>query len=251
MSLRSCAMALAALALAGCATDYNGYYDTYPGYYDPYYGPYYGGGAYGYHSRFYDFDDDDDRYFRPERNVICDRGRDVCYDRYGLSYTATREFFGEREAKRAYRKYGDSVFLFSPREGVTCNRRTETCTRPQWTQRIFGDEPSRPRQLDRRNIRPDRDDDDRAADDRLPRRLRERIDDDDAGPILLPPARARDTERTVERSLPAPNRRADDIGPRRSPPARLERDDNDQPRSRPGSDNTGPLLLPRTPGRDR
>ena len=61
-------------------------------------------------------------------NVTCDRVRDVCYDRYGLSYHATARYLGEKEANRAYKKYGNQVFLFSPKRGVVCDRRTETCT---------------------------------------------------------------------------------------------------------------------------
>ena len=61
-------------------------------------------------------------------NVTCDRVRDVCYDRYGLSYHATARYLGEKEANRAYKKYGNQVFLFSPKRGVVCDRRTETCS---------------------------------------------------------------------------------------------------------------------------
>jgi hypothetical protein len=67
------------------------------------------------------------RYFKRD-NVTCDRVRDVCYDRYGLSYHATARYLGEQEANRAYKKYGSQVFLFSPKRGVVCDRRTETCT---------------------------------------------------------------------------------------------------------------------------
>jgi hypothetical protein len=71
------------------------------------------------------------RYFK-RGNVTCDRVRDVCYDRYGISYHATARFLGEREANRAYKKYGNQVFLFSPRQGVVCDRRTESCTQKRW-----------------------------------------------------------------------------------------------------------------------
>lgn len=67
------------------------------------------------------------RYFK-RGNVTCDRERDVCFDKYGLSYHATARYLGEKEANRAYKKYGNKVFLFSPRKGVVCDRRTETCT---------------------------------------------------------------------------------------------------------------------------
>lgn len=112
MFVRFCAMALAVLALAGCAAGDGGYYGTTPAYRDyydqaPYYGPHYGG-RFGHYPYFHDFDDDDDdRYFRPARGVICDRARGVCYDRHGTSHQATKGYFGEREAHRTYRKDRD------------------------------------------------------------------------------------------------------------------------------------------------
>ena len=71
------------------------------------------------------------RYFK-RGNVTCDRVRDVCYDRFGLSYHATARYLGEKEANRAAKKYGNQVFLFSPRSGVVCDRRTESCTKKHW-----------------------------------------------------------------------------------------------------------------------
>jgi hypothetical protein len=76
-------------------------------------------------------DNNSNRYFK-RGNVTCDRVRDVCYDRYGLSYHATARYLGEKEANRAYKKYGNQVFLFSPRQGVICDRRTESCTQKHW-----------------------------------------------------------------------------------------------------------------------
>jgi hypothetical protein len=77
------------------------------------------------------------RYFK-RGNVTCDRVRDVCYDRYGLSYHATMRYLGEKEANRAYKKYGKQVFLFSPKRGVVCDRRTETCTNKRVANGNFG-----------------------------------------------------------------------------------------------------------------
>ena len=133
MVVRVWAMALTSVALAGCASGYGGGYDYYPGetYYDD---PYYGDGGFGYGS-YYDDYEHYDRYFHPADNVSCDRKRDVCYDRYGPSYLATKRYLGESEANDAYRKYGDSVFLFSPRAGVSCDRRTRECFDGQWTGR--------------------------------------------------------------------------------------------------------------------
>ena len=130
-------MALAAAVLGGCASGYGGGYDTYPGetYYDD---PYYGGGGFGYGS-YYDEYDHYDRYFHPADDVSCDRKRDLCYDRFGPSYYATARYLGESEANDAYHKYGDSVFLFSPRPGVSCDRRTKDCSDGQWTGRRTSD----------------------------------------------------------------------------------------------------------------
>jgi hypothetical protein len=147
MVVRLCAMALAAAALAGCASGGYSGYDSYPdeayydGPYDPYYaGPYYGGGFGSY------YDDDFDRYYHPSKNVSCDRVRDICYDRYGPSYHATARYLGESEANRAYKKYGDSVFLFSPRPGVSCDRRSKECSDGEWTA------PERLKRIEPRNM---------------------------------------------------------------------------------------------------
>lgn len=79
----------------------------------------------------YNSGNDSNRYFS-RGDVTCDRVRDVCYDRFGLSYHATARYLGEREANRAYKHYGNQVFLFSPRRGVVCDRRTESCTKKNW-----------------------------------------------------------------------------------------------------------------------
>jgi hypothetical protein len=150
-------VAAALLALAGCASESDGYYNQYPSeaYYGPYsypyYGPYpyYGGyGMFGYNSGFdHDFDHDFDhrrhRFFRPDDDVTCDHDRDLCYDRYGPSYTATKRYFGERDANASFHKYGDKVVLFSPQHGVTCDRRARTCSDAggfdrKLSQRYFG-----------------------------------------------------------------------------------------------------------------
>ena len=137
MAARVWAMVLASAALAGCASGYGGGYDNYPGeaYYDD---PYYGGDGFGYGS-YYDDNDHYDRYFHPADDVSCDRKRDLCYDRFGPSYYATARYLGESEANQAYHKYGDSVFLFSPRPGVSCDRRTKDCSDGQWTRRRAAD----------------------------------------------------------------------------------------------------------------
>jgi len=146
--------AAAALALAGCTSGYDGYYGGYPNqtYYDPYYAPYpyYGGyGLFGYNSAFdHDFDHRRHRFFQPDDHVRCDRKRDLCYDRYGPSYTATKRYFGERDANAAFHKYGEKVVEFSPAHGVTCDRRARTCSDEDGfdrglSERFFGDRAGR------------------------------------------------------------------------------------------------------------
>lgn len=92
--------------------------------------------------RAYDSGDQSNRYFK-RGNVTCDRERDVCYDRYGLSYKATARYLGEKEANRAYKKYGNRVFLFSPERGVVCDRRTETCNNKRSANNNFGNSDNR------------------------------------------------------------------------------------------------------------
>lgn len=185
-------MALAAVALAGCATGSPYYGAPQPAYsyhddafYHP--DPYYGG--FGHGAYFYDFDDDDHRYFRPARNVTCDRARDICYDRDGPSYQATKRYLGEREANRSYKKYGDRVFLFSPKKGVTCDRRTETCSKGRWTERVFEGEPSR-RQRNEARDRPSRLlDDDASVGKRLLRLRRQRLADQHDADLFARPSK--------------------------------------------------------------
>jgi hypothetical protein len=110
------AIAIAGLAMVACiGSSHADSYGQYPG------------GAYESSLK-----GNSNRYFQPVRDVTCDRSLDVCYDRYGLSYYATKRYVGEREANRAKKRYGDKVFLFSPKRGVTCDRRTQTCTTARW-----------------------------------------------------------------------------------------------------------------------
>lgn len=203
-------MATMALALAGCASD--GYYSQYPGetYYDggsyggsyyegPYY-PYYGSGyGYGYD----DYDSDDDRYVHPAHNVTCDRARDICYDRYGPSYQATKRYFGERDANRSYKKYGDRVFLFSPSPGVTCDRRTDDCSNRKGAD-FSSKEVSPARRLsDQRNG----DDDPQRMTPLQQHRqaILNRDDDDDSNPVLRP--RLNGSSDESDQGEMSPNRR--------------------------------------------
>lgn len=111
---RLCVIVIAGLAMAGgiSASSYAGSNDWYPK------------GAYGsdaYHGKSF-----------KRSNVRCDKERDICYDRYGISYHATKRFLGERKANRAYKKYGKQVFLFSPKRGIVCDRRTDSCSYKRW-----------------------------------------------------------------------------------------------------------------------
>jgi hypothetical protein len=109
---RVCAAAILGLAMSGGLVGSSHASDWYPK------------GAYG--SDAYQGKSFNKKYLR------CDQQRDICYDRYGISYHATARYFGEKDANRAYKKYGKQVFLFSPKAGVVCNRRTDSCTTKRW-----------------------------------------------------------------------------------------------------------------------
>jgi Fels-1 Prophage Protein-like len=163
ISLRIGVLAVAILALAGCSSSeyYDDGYYGYPGVATPYpYSPYYDGypyfgygyGGYPYYHDYFDDDDDDydddDRFFQPSRHVKCDRLRDVCYDRHGLSYDATRHFLGDRAAKHAFKEHGEGAVQFSPKKGIICDRRTRACSDEEgldarWTGEVFGDQARR------------------------------------------------------------------------------------------------------------
>jgi hypothetical protein len=125
---RVCAAAILGLAMSAVmvGSSYAGSNDWYPK------------GAYGsdaYHGKSF------------KRSYLrCDRERDVCYDRYGISYHATMRYLGERDANRAYKKYGKQVFLFSPKRGVICDRRTDSCTSKRWANGNSGNSFHRPTQ---------------------------------------------------------------------------------------------------------
>ena len=125
------ATAAAFLALAGCANA-GGYPTSQSN------APYYAWNQ--YHD-----DNDGGRYFRPERNVTCDQKNHVCYDQFGLSYTATKQYLGERYANHAVKVYGNQILFFSPKRGVVCDRRAETCSDSdgvdrKWTNRVFNND---------------------------------------------------------------------------------------------------------------
>jgi hypothetical protein len=111
---RVCAAAIVGLAISVgmVGSSYAGSNDWYPK------------GAYGLHAY-------QGKSFN-RSNLRCDQQRDICYDRYGISYHATKRFFGEKDANRAYKKYGQQVFLFSPKRGVICDRRTDSCNYKRW-----------------------------------------------------------------------------------------------------------------------
>ncbi len=128
MSIRLSIVAIALLAVAGCAPTYYGPPGVQPGTVVNQ-GGYGSNGGYAYGGGFGSgYDDDDGPIFRPSRHVTCDRTRDICYDRFGLDYDATARYFGERDANHAVKKYGEQVFLFSPKRGVTCDRRSRSCS---------------------------------------------------------------------------------------------------------------------------
>jgi hypothetical protein len=126
-SLRN--LIIAAIALSACASNgyAGGYYPNqahYPnGYYDQGYGydPYYSNGGYA------QVDDDNSRWFRPEKGVICDGARNICYNKRGPSYEDSKQYFGKKDAKKAFNRLQDQDVLFSPRRGITCDRSRGIC----------------------------------------------------------------------------------------------------------------------------
>ena len=160
MFTRICALAIAALGLAGCASyGYQGYPNEassygYQGYPNQAYGysygtyPYYGGAYYGSawpwrddyqhfsEDEFDNFDhhhrNDDDRFFRPGNGVICDRARDVCFDRHGIANHATKDYFGDHADRDSQRHDDNRRDLFSPRPGVVCDHRSNNCWKGNW-----------------------------------------------------------------------------------------------------------------------
>ncbi|WP_119304724.1 YcgJ family protein [Dongia deserti] len=130
MFLRPWAIAIAALVLsAGVNSSYAGSYDHHVRY---------PSGAFGQQAYF----GTKGKHRHPAASgVACDRARDICYDRYGISYHATMRYLGEREANRAYKKYGDQVFLFSPTRGVVCDRRTSRCSTQRRANHGYGYQP--------------------------------------------------------------------------------------------------------------
>ena len=159
MFTRICAVAIAALGLAGCAS-YQQYpndsygYGQYPNQaysYGQYPNQAYGYGTYPYYGsawpwrddyqhfsqdEFDNFDHhhrrDDDRFFRPANGVICDRARDVCFDRHGIANHATKDIFGDRADRDSHSHDNGGGNLFSPRPGVVCDHRTNNCWKGNW-----------------------------------------------------------------------------------------------------------------------
>ncbi len=91
--------------------------------------------------------------FRPQGGVVCDRGSEVCYDRDGASLVLTREEFGHGAADALAlridrRRSGPSRRegrIYSPRDGVWCDRSVDACyvadeAHRGWTKREFGAE---------------------------------------------------------------------------------------------------------------
>jgi hypothetical protein len=149
ISLRTISVALA-LAVAGCAPSSGPYYSDQS--YSTGWGQPVGAGYGGWGSAGYGYGGNasygQSALFRPAKGITCDRAREICYDRYGISYFATQKYFSESDANQSVRKYGEQVFLFSPKRGVRCDRRTRTCSDSggldaDWTDEVFGDKSER------------------------------------------------------------------------------------------------------------
>lgn len=89
--------------------------------------------------------------FEPAAGVICDRGKQVCFDRQGPDIRLTRQYFGEAAAERLRRRAADprggQDGVFVPQPGVRCDSSRQVCFDQQGpdvelTRQYFGDEAS-------------------------------------------------------------------------------------------------------------
>lgn len=69
------------------------------------------------------------RTFRPGGNVICDRATETCYQGREIDASETREYFGNRAARRVdrIRDNAGTNRIFRPEDDVVCNRRSRVC----------------------------------------------------------------------------------------------------------------------------
>jgi hypothetical protein len=102
-------------------------------------GPYGGPGVVGWPGRYYGYGfprgvyDDDDwrggRRVRPRRDVVCDRATRTCYRDGEIDASETRDFFGNRAARRVdrIRDAAGTNKIFRPDDDIMCNRRERVC----------------------------------------------------------------------------------------------------------------------------
>jgi hypothetical protein len=92
-------------------------------------GGYWRGQDYGYRRPWVERDHDGGRTFRPSGNVVCDRATETCYRGREIDASETREYFGQRAARRVDRIRDDAGTnrIFRPEDDVVCNRRQRVC----------------------------------------------------------------------------------------------------------------------------
>lgn len=143
VTMRHWVAAIAGLLLSACTAPYGGpmTVGTGAGYGSTSYGvvtspyiygapsPYYGNAISPWNSP-YGFNSGNGRVnrFSPKKGLVCERSRNVCYDRYGVDYYETQKYLGSKSAKRGVKRYGEQAFIFAPQQGVVCDRRSQSCS---------------------------------------------------------------------------------------------------------------------------
>lgn len=71
----------------------------------------------------------DQRFTRPDQNVVCDHRTEVCYKKGNLNVDQTREHFGNGAGQRAdrIRDRAGTKDVFVPQRGAVCNDNSNTC----------------------------------------------------------------------------------------------------------------------------
>ena len=174
--LRMFLLALVAVGMSGCVaaegrSSYPVYADNgWGGWNGGYYGnrSVYRGGSYPYYrddrywnDRYRRNDDDrlrdsNRRFVRPESDTTCDQRTRVCYRDKRANSSETRQYYGDRAARRVDRLTGDAETrrIFVPKRGAVCNNTSRVCStgddaNRRLTREVYGKRAAR--KIDRRN----------------------------------------------------------------------------------------------------
>lgn len=130
------------VGLGACAASNGGGWGDNDGYYQsgyPYQGGYYYQPAPTYYAG-------SSYVFYPQPGIRCDRYRGYCYDRYGVDRYYTDRYFDDDGPSLGdiYDNDDNDDDYVIPREGITCNDRTHSCSDARgvdayWTGQVYGD----------------------------------------------------------------------------------------------------------------